>query len=263
MVFTLQHPDTDFLKLAAVAYVVPTHAVARNGADWAKPPQIVVIDGRPRGEEDDGRSTLGRMLHQLTTAIRGSVERTIIVLLHLDVLTTTHTSLTMEAREAIPLLYENPEAVLLGFRDPSFSLPRVIEGVFAVRREIVGVPRESLTKLITQREARTLDAEQFDPFALYKYVSGLNPVRLRRLLAFVRPAETPYGDLLAAFAMPRARLGPEQRYQHARPQAVHEGDSLACRRRRCQFSPPTKRRRSYRTGARSKTTLSASACRRS
>lgn len=30
----------------------------------------------------------------------------------LDLLTTTHTSLTIEAREAIPLLYENPEAVL-------------------------------------------------------------------------------------------------------------------------------------------------------
>ncbi len=171
-------------ELALHLYLAIRGRLRRQGAA-GKAPQIVVIDGRPRGEEDDGRSTLGRMLHQLTTAIRGSVERTIIVLLHLDVLTTTHTSLTMEAREAIPLLYENPEAVLLGFRDPSFSLPRVIEGVFAVRREIVGVPRESLTKLITQREAKTLDAEQFDPFALYKYVSGLNPVRLRRLLAAV------------------------------------------------------------------------------
>lgn len=170
-------------ELALHVYLAIRGRLRRSGA--SKPPQIVVIDGRPRGEEDDGRSTLGRMLHQLTTAIRGSVERTIIVLLHLDVLTTTHTSLTMEAREAIPLLYENPEAVLLGFRDPSFSLPRVIEGVFAVRREIVGVPRQSLTKLITQREAKALDAESFDPFALYKYVSGLNPVRLRRLLAAV------------------------------------------------------------------------------
>lgn len=157
----------------------------RRGAGKERAPQIVIVDGRPRDGEDDGRSGLARMLGQLTAAIRGSVERTIIVLLHLDVLTTTHTSLTMEAREAIPLLYENPEAVLLGFRDPSFMLPRVIEGVFAVRREVVGVPREALGKIVTQREARSIDAEAFDPFALYKYVSGLNPVRLRRLMAAI------------------------------------------------------------------------------
>ncbi|MFY0536115.1 AAA family ATPase [Nannocystis pusilla] len=57
--------------------------------------------------------------------------------------------------------------------------------MFAVRREIVGVPRESLGKIVTQREAKAIDADNFDPFALYKYVSGLNPVRLRRLMQAV------------------------------------------------------------------------------
>ena len=152
-----------------------------------KAPKLVIVDGRPPAQPGDGppRSGLGRMLEQLTDAIRGSVEKTIIVLLHLDVLATTHTGLTLEAREAIPLLYENPEAVLLGFRDPSFPLPKVIEGVFAARREIIGTPRETLPRLVTQREARSIDAERFDPFALYKYVSGLNPVRLRKLMGAV------------------------------------------------------------------------------
>lgn len=167
-------------ELSLYVYLA-VRARLRRGAGKERGPQIVIVDGRPR-EGEEGRSNLALMLAQLTAAIRGSVERTIIVLLHLDVLTTTHTSLTMEAREAIPLLYENPEAVLLGFRDPSFPLPRVIEGVFAVRREIVGVPREALAKIVTQREARSIDCEHFDPFALYKYVSGLNPVRLRRLM---------------------------------------------------------------------------------
>lgn len=170
-------------KELALHVYLAVRARLRRGKERA--PKIVIVDGRPGEGEEEGRGNLARMLTQLTTAIRGSVERTIIVLLHLDVLTTTHTSLTMEAREAIPLLYENPEAVLLGFRDPSFPLPRVIEGVFAVKREIVGVPRESLAKIVTQREAQALDAEGFDPFALYKYVSGLNPVRLRRLMAAV------------------------------------------------------------------------------
>lgn len=168
-------------KELSLCVYLAVRARLRRGAGKERGPQMVVIDGRPR-EGEESRGNLATMLTQLTNAIRGSVERTIIVLLHLDVLTTTHTSLTMEAREAIPLLYENPEAVLLGFRDPSFPLPKVIEGVFAVRREIFGVPREALTKIVTQREARAIDAEVFDPFALYKYVSGLNPVRLRRLM---------------------------------------------------------------------------------
>jgi cell division protease FtsH len=148
----------------------------------AQKPRLVLVDGRPRKDEPS-RGMLPRMIEQLTDAIRGSVERTIVVLLHLDVLTTTHTGLTIEAREAIPLLYENPEAVMLGFRDPSFEVPRVIREVFGARREINGIPREALPRIITQREAKALHATEFDPFALYKYVSGLNPVKCRRLFS--------------------------------------------------------------------------------
>lgn len=202
-------------KELALHVYLAVRARLRRGTGKERGPQMVIVDGRPR-EGEESRGNLASMLTQLTTAIRGSVERTIIVLLHLDVLTTTHTSLTMEAREAIPLLYENPEAVLLGFRDPSFPLPRVIEGVFAVRREIVGVPRESLAKIVTQREARAIDADNFDPFALYKYVSGLNPVRLRRLMQAVG---------LRREAMP-GRSQAAQVYRELRRQTVSEDVEL-------------------------------------
>lgn len=202
-------------KELALHVYLAVRARLRRGTGNGRGPQIVIVDGRPR-EGEESRGNLASMLTQLTTAIRGSVERTIIVLLHLDVLTTTHTSLTMEAREAIPLLYENPEAVLLGFRDPSFPLPKVIEGVFAVRREIVGVPRESLAKIVTQREAKAIDADHFDPFALYKYVSGLNPVRLRRLMQAVG---------LRREAMP-GRSQAAQVYRELRRQTVSEDVEL-------------------------------------
>ncbi len=68
------------------------------------PKLVVVDDGRPAPDTVQYRGNLPRMLEQLTESIRGSVDRTIIVLLHLDVLTTTHTGLTLEARESIPLL---------------------------------------------------------------------------------------------------------------------------------------------------------------
>lgn len=178
-------------------------------------PRLVVIDGRP-APDVPYRGNLPRMLEQLTESIRGSVDRTIIVLLHLDVLTTTHTGLTLEARESIPLLYENPEAVLLGFRDPSFELPKVIRGVFPARREIAGIPREALPKVITQREAKSLHATEFDPFGMYKYVSGLNPVRLRRL----------FGELELRREAPAGRSLAQEVYQDIRRQTVTDDIEL-------------------------------------
>lgn len=38
----LERPETDLLKLLAIAYIVPTHVLQRRGADWAKAEHIVV-----------------------------------------------------------------------------------------------------------------------------------------------------------------------------------------------------------------------------
>jgi cell division protease FtsH len=112
------------------------------------------------------------------------------VLPHLDLLTTSQGGLTSEAREVIPLLYENPELVWVGFKDPSFSLPKVIENLFPHHTSILGIGRNRLPRLITQKEARKF-GRQFDPWQLYKYVSGVNAVRLRRLLAAMEGEDYP------------------------------------------------------------------------
>jgi len=143
------------------------------------------LDGRQREEQTAGPTPvglMGQMIQQLRDAVRGSLERKVLVLPHLDLLTTSHGSLTTEAREAVVLLYENPEVVWLGFKDPSFPLPKVIENLFAHRISLLGVPRPRLRHLVTTREARKFGRE-FNPWALYKHVSGVNAVRLRRLLA--------------------------------------------------------------------------------
>ena len=55
VVFTLCRPETDFLKLAAIAYLVPNHALRRWDKQWAKPPQIVVNGAfRPRSWQQNG-----------------------------------------------------------------------------------------------------------------------------------------------------------------------------------------------------------------
>ena len=147
--------------------------------------RCLYLDGRAANDlppPPPGVGLVMAMLHQIREVVRGAVGERIVVLPHLDIIASSGMGgLTAEARELIPLLYENPEVLWLGFKDPSFALPKPIESLFPHREAIVGIPRDRLRHLVTQREARKL-GRGFDPYSLYKHVSGVNAVRLRRLL---------------------------------------------------------------------------------
>lgn len=151
------------------------------------PRQFLYLDGRPIADmpqPQPGMGLVATILFYLREAVRGAVADRILVLPHLDLLTTSVGGLTSEAREVIPLLYENPELCFMGFKDPSFPLPKVIENLFPRRESLLGVPRDRLGALVTQRESRKLSSERsLKPYELYKSVSGVNAVRMRRLLS--------------------------------------------------------------------------------
>ena len=148
--------------------------------------RCLYLDGRAAADLPPPPPNVGlvsAMIHQVREVVRGAVGERIIVLPHLDILTASGGGggLGAEAREVIPLLYENPEILCLGFKDPAFPIPSPIENLFPHKEGIVGVPRDRLRYLITQREARKF-GRGFDPYTLYKHVSGVNAVRLRRML---------------------------------------------------------------------------------
>ena len=172
--------------------------------------KCIYLDGRPRESEGQGAGTapmglIGTMISQLREAVRGTVEKRVVVLPHLDLLTTNQGGLTGESREVIPLLYENPDLVWLAFKDPSFPLPKVIENLFPHRLSILGLNRTTLKKIVTQREARKF-ARTFNPWQLYKYVSGLNAVRLRKLLSTLEGEDYPADPKKAYLQLRRATL---------------------------------------------------------
>lgn len=70
---------------------------------------------------------------QLRHVVRGPVEGLVITLPHLDVMAPSEGGWTNISRELVPLLYEAPEAVLLGFRDPTISLLPVVDKLFPRR----------------------------------------------------------------------------------------------------------------------------------
>ncbi|MGE0708231.1 MAG: AAA family ATPase [Planctomycetota bacterium] len=160
--------------------------------EQGRPLRCRFVSGQPRRPEGQDSaqqqqqlpsSLMQLMIREITDLVRSAEPGTVIVIPHVDLLTTTTRSgLSMEAKEVIALVYENPEVLLLGFKDPEFELPKTVESVFTARRSILGIDRARLTRVILQREARKLGVETFDPFSLYKYVSGLNVVRLRQVL---------------------------------------------------------------------------------
>ena len=171
--------------------------------------KCLFLDGRPSPDDQGGMGPptfVGVMLAQLRAAVRGAIEKRVVVLPHLDLLTTSQGGLTAEAREVIPLLYENPELVWLGFKDPSFPLPTVIENLFPRRYSLLGIARDRLKHLVTQKEARKFGKE-FNPWALYKHVSGMNAARLRKLLATLEGEDYPADARRAVAQIRQATLG--------------------------------------------------------
>ena len=155
-----------------------------------KPPrEIEVISGRPSADPNAG-NLLQRMLGELEKAAAqppGKVN----ILPHLDLLTTSGgPSITDTGREAVKQLYQNPQHVWLGFADPTLPLPGVVRNLFPHRIQLMGIPREKLANLITAPECRKF-GETIHAGEVYRYVSGTNPVRLRRLLSALEGQDLP------------------------------------------------------------------------
>ena len=184
--------------------------------DRLKPEGIACrfVDGRDVGAAAGSAAVaapsglMASMVSALRDAVRGAIDRQVIVLPHLDLLTSSSGTLTGEAREVIALMYENPTLLWLGFCDPSFPVPRVVRDLFPHRQSLLGLPRDRLAALVTRREARKLGRDGLDVYALYSHVSGLDAVRLRNLLGALDGEDLPLDPSPAWRSIREATLEP-------------------------------------------------------
>jgi cell division protease FtsH len=168
----------------------------------------VYLDGRAGPEDRPGQLTQGalvRMYAGLREAVRGPLEKRVLVLPYLDLMTGSAGGLSTEAREVFALLLENPELVWLGFRDPELPLPRAVEGLALYRLRLLGVERERLARLVTRAEGRKFGAG-LDLGALHRQVSGVNAVRLRKLLSTLDREDLPADPACALAELRRLTL---------------------------------------------------------
>jgi len=152
-------------------------------------PRMSIVDHR----QDEGEGAVGATLKAFRGAVSDLTEKvddgegqdSVLVIPNFDVMVTGDQSgqhVDMTAREVMVVMYENPDLRVLAFKDPNLSIPKSVAEFFSRRVEVFGIDRVHLPQLITQEEARRLDTQVFEPYRLYKHVSGLNVVKLRQLL---------------------------------------------------------------------------------
>jgi len=161
-------------------------ALRKRLKDSGSTRRLRLIGGPSEDESGQQGSIINNIVQQLSESIFSGEPDLVLAIPHLDVVvTTTKSGLSDKAREVVAMLYENPEITLLAFRDPSFEIPKAIAQVFTSKRTVLGLHRERLPQLITQAEARKFGLSTFNPFALFKYVSGLNAVRFRQVMSHI------------------------------------------------------------------------------
>jgi cell division protease FtsH len=168
--------DKQLVPYVYVALRARARAAAAGGAEL----RLVLVDGH--GVDGPG-GAIQRTVQQLARAVAEAAPGDVLVVPHLDLMTATaQGGLSAEAKEVLASLGECPDLVVVGFQDPALEVPRIVRDLFVARRSLVGIPRQRLAAAVLRREARKLGAGTFNPFALYKYVSGTNAVKLRRIL---------------------------------------------------------------------------------
>lgn len=166
--------------------VLPLYGLLRAQLRRSSSSLILRLIGGPSDGEEGPGSIIQNTINQLSESIFSGETDLCLIVPHLDVaITTTQSGLSDRAREVVAMIYENPEVSILAFRDPSFEIPKAVERVFSAQRSIGGIPRDCLPNLMTQTEARKFGVETLNPYAIYKYVSGLNVLRFREIMEFL------------------------------------------------------------------------------
>lgn len=189
--------------LVSCEKIVVPHLAEHIVRVGGKEPQVLDLPTEPAGEtappadmlQQLGNASLRqRLLAQLREMLQDLTSEQVLVITQLDLLGGgSDSSLANETRDLVDLLYGAKDAILLGFSDPSLTVPEVLAARFAVRLAIEGSPRavwhpsDGSLQPIEQVLVTVAEADRFagiDKVDFYKYVAGLNPVRLRQAITY-------------------------------------------------------------------------------
>lgn len=149
--------------------------------------QVSIVDGSTHSD----LPRLTGMVQGIRDLLNNVEKNKVFFIPYLDIITSTSkTSLSMEGKEIMTIIHENPFLSILAFEDPDFKLPDLIVQAFPAQIEMIGISRNKLSQLITSVEASKFALNVININELYKYVSGLNPVKFRHIMSiFAKKAD--------------------------------------------------------------------------
>ena len=113
------------------------------------------LDGRPTENAPADLNTMLAAVAQMRWAARATdVDGVVFAIPYLDIMTAIDGGWNNISREAVPLLYENPASVWLGFQDPSLPLLPIAEKVFG-KRHVIDVPYRTSVMVPQSAESAT------------------------------------------------------------------------------------------------------------
>jgi cell division protease FtsH len=144
---------------------------------------VSIIDGRAESSQGMQTTRVMGIVNQLRGLVNNTEANKVFFLPYLDIITSTVAGgLSQESKEIMTVIHENPLLVMVAFEDPDFPLPELISQAFPARTELLGIPRTRLSGLITCEEAKKFAADRINLMPIFKFVSGLNPVRFREIM---------------------------------------------------------------------------------
>ncbi len=144
---------------------------------------VAIVDGRSDPSQNNQTTRVMGIVNHLRTLVNNTEANKVFFLPYLDIVTSTAMGgLSQEGKEIMTIIHENPLLVMVAFEDPDFPLPELISQAFPARTELLGIPRQRLAGLITSDEARKFAVDTINLMGIFKYVSGLNPVRFREIM---------------------------------------------------------------------------------
>ncbi|MBP7867201.1 MAG: AAA family ATPase [Acidobacteria bacterium] len=130
--------------------------------------------------------TYAAMLKEFETQVAQSADK-IFLLPHLDLMTAADSGLTGVTKLFLQVLSSYPDTVVVGFFDPGFTCHKSLQDYFPSRVRFSGITRDNLrSDLLAEDEKGFLEAAGVTPLTLFKYTSGLNAVKFRKIMEAVR-----------------------------------------------------------------------------
>ncbi len=150
--------------------------------------------------DDPTYSSAVRSFYETLTSESSDSEK-VYLFPHMDLITASQGGgLTGTSKLLLQVLSSFPDTRVVGFFDPNIISHKSVYEYFNVKFSLLGISRDKIEYLLTDSEKNTFKTKNFPPIKLFKYTSGINPVKFRKIInSIIADVRNYHGDNIEKF----------------------------------------------------------------